>query len=150
MIKMTENNIEMQAREFAEHAHAGQFRWDGVTPYISHPDKVVELLKHWRVNNNDIIAAAYLHDVVEDTSVTHDDIEKEFGFNVRSLVRDLTFMPNIEDYHYHEMCESMTKDSAIIKLADIFANLTETSERGIGNHFLTKRLKAIAILQKII
>lgn len=140
------DNLETQAREFAEHAHAGAFRWDGVTPYITHPDKIVELLKHWRIRNPDIIAAAYLHDVVEDTSVTLDDIGNEFGFNVKMIVGELTFPPNIEDYHYHERCESMTKDTAIIKLADIFANLTEVSDRDIGHHFLTKRLKAIKIL----
>jgi (p)ppGpp synthase/HD superfamily hydrolase len=140
--------IELQAREFAEHAHKGMFRWDGKTPYITHPDKVVQILKHWRVTDPDIIVSAYLHDVVEDTSVTLDVIKNKFGLDVESIVLELTFPPNIEDYHYHERCESLTKKASIIKLADIIANLTEFGGNGLSNNFIKKRLKAISILQK--
>lgn len=141
-------NIEMQAREFAEHAHAGQFRWDGKTPYITHPDRIVELLRHWRIDDGNMLAAAYLHDVVEDTSVTLEDIKNEFNSTVAELVNELTFPEKVSDGEYHDRCEKMSEDASIIKLADIFANLTEISIKGIGGHFIKKRMKAIALLQK--
>lgn len=144
------DNLETQAREFAEHAHEGQTRWDGRTPYITHPDRLVELLTHWRVTDNRVKAAAYLHDVVEDTSVTIEDIEGQFNSIVARLVSELTFPDKITDEEYWERCALMSPDAAKIKLADIFANLTEIGGKGIGEHFLKKRLKAIKIISELI
>lgn len=136
----------IRAEDFAKKAHEGQTRWDG-SPYWKHPEQVVKILESWKITNPDIIIASWLHDVLEDTKVTPDQISWEYGLNVRNIVQELTFPPNIEDYQYFERCESMSYEAAIIKIADILANITDISGKK-GKHFVEKRLKALAILQK--
>lgn len=75
-----------KARKFAENAHRGQFRKTGNLPYIVHPDRVAEMLEKAGAND-ELVCAGYLHDVVEDTPVGIDEIEKEFGAKVADLVR---------------------------------------------------------------
>ncbi len=57
------------AEQIARDAHSGQFRRDGVTPYIVHPESVAS-----RVNTPEEKATAWLHDVLEDTSVSQQDL----------------------------------------------------------------------------
>ena len=68
------------AYEFAKNAHEGQFRVSG-QPYIIHPTQVAGTLATLRLDP-DTVAAGYLHDTVEDTPVTNDDIKEKFGKDV--------------------------------------------------------------------
>ena len=81
----------------AAEAHAGQFRddeRDGVRlPYIVHPLAVLATLWRWGAASADALVAAVLHDTVEDTEVTRDRIEAEFGPRVAGIVGELTFTP---------------------------------------------------------
>lgn len=86
---MTE--LETRARVFATAAHAavGQLRKYTFEPYIVHPAEVVEILK--TVDHTpEMIAAAWLHDTVEDTGVTLELVRREFGDTVADLVGWLT------------------------------------------------------------
>lgn len=76
------------AIDFATKAHAGQMRKSGEA-YITHPLAVKKILEEWGMDEDTIIAGV-LHDVVEDTAVTLDDIKKEFGENVAFLVDGVT------------------------------------------------------------
>lgn len=77
------------ALEFATNAHEGQFRKYTNEPYIVHPIAVANLLR--RVyHTEEMLIAALLHDTVEDTPVTLDDIRAEFGDDVATLVHYLT------------------------------------------------------------
>jgi len=80
-----------KARYFATAAHAavGQKRKYSDDDYIVHPIRVANLVKQYG-GTEEMIAAAYLHDVVEDTDVTMDTITSLFGSVVASLVKDLT------------------------------------------------------------
>ena len=66
-----------RAFEFSESAHRGQFRKSG-EPYITHPLAVASILSQWRLDAQGL-AAALLHDVMEDTLVTKGELEKKFG-----------------------------------------------------------------------
>jgi (p)ppGpp synthase/HD superfamily hydrolase len=77
-----------QAYVFAKGAHEGQFRNSG-KPYIVHPLAVAHMVASYGGDEESIIAAL-LHDVVEDTEVTEDEIEKIFGKGVAQLVHGLT------------------------------------------------------------
>lgn len=80
-------NIEEKAKQFAICAHEGMVRKaDPDKPYIVHPIDVAHKLKKHGFDEN-VIAAGYLHDVVEDTSYTLEIIEKEFGRDIASLVK---------------------------------------------------------------
>lgn len=79
-------NIKKLAKEFAIDAHKGQIRKsDPEKPMIIHPINVGAILEEYGFDEN-VVAAGYLHDVVEDTKYTKEDIEKKFGEDIASLV----------------------------------------------------------------
>lgn len=80
------------ALQFAYNAHLGKFRKNGRVPYIIHPLEVMKQLSRWGITDTDIQQAALLHDVVEDTDYTYQNIEDEFGFVVAEIVKQLTFV----------------------------------------------------------
>ncbi len=81
-------DIKEKAKEFTIKAHMGQVRKNETDkPMIMHPLKVGQLLESYGYDDN-VVVAAYLHDVVEDTKYTIEDIEKEFGNDIASLVMD--------------------------------------------------------------
>lgn len=85
-------DIKQKAKKFATFAHQGQVRKaEPNVPYIVHPIGVAELLEKLGYDDN-VIAAAYLHDVVEDTDYTLDDLEKEFNSDIASLVDSVSEM----------------------------------------------------------
>lgn len=81
-------NVKEKAKLFAINAHMGQVRKsDPDKPMIIHPISVGQLLESLGYDDN-VVSAGYLHDVVEDTKYTITDIEKEFGYDIASLVMD--------------------------------------------------------------
>jgi guanosine-3',5'-bis(diphosphate) 3'-pyrophosphohydrolase len=119
------------AYDFAEKAHEGQFRKSG-EPYIIHPVATAMILAHMRIDPN-IIVAALLHDVPEDTSVTLEDIEKNFGPDIATMIRGITKLGKIkyrgvERYieNLRKMFVAMAEDIRvmIIKFADRVHNLS--------------------------
>ncbi|MEZ4665917.1 MAG: bifunctional (p)ppGpp synthetase/guanosine-3',5'-bis(diphosphate) 3'-pyrophosphohydrolase [Thermomicrobiales bacterium] len=86
----SEKSLDTVARaiEFAVEHHQGMVRRSG-EPFVLHPLEVALILARIRLDS-DTIAGALLHDLVEDTDVTYDDIEKEFGPRVSSLVNGVT------------------------------------------------------------
>ncbi len=124
-----------RAYEFARKAHEGQFR-DSGEPFFSHPTGVAEILAELEM---DVVTltAALLHDVVEDTEVTAEDIEAEFGEEVALLVNGVTKLTKIafksREEHQAEnlrkMFLAMAKDIRVIliKLADRLHNMRTLS-----------------------
>ena len=74
-----------KAIDFAQRAHRGQFRKSTQIPYIVHPLGVMEILLRNKCTT-DAVIAGILHDTIEDTPVTAEDIEKEFGTKIKYLV----------------------------------------------------------------
>ncbi len=119
------------AYEVAKTAHKDQKRVSG-DEYIIHPLKVAYIIAELRMDA-DSIAAALLHDVVEDTQVTTEQIKEKFGVNVAMLVDGLTKLGKIEYLskedqqieNYRKMFLSMAKDIRVvmIKLADRLHNM---------------------------
>ena len=85
-----EHNIIERALMFAAIAHSGQTRkGEPDKPYIVHPIAVAQILMEYGADNN-VIAAGYLHDVVEDTNFSIKDIKKHFGDDIADLVECAT------------------------------------------------------------
>jgi guanosine-3',5'-bis(diphosphate) 3'-pyrophosphohydrolase len=79
------------AEEFASWKHRHQFRRDGVTPYVQHPKGVLAILRdEFGVTDIDTLAAALLHDTIEDTTTDYDEVCERFGRRVAELVAVLT------------------------------------------------------------
>lgn len=86
------------AATYATNAHKGQKRKYTGEDYITHPMAVANLLKdHYKDTTEDMFMAALLHDTVEDTEATHEEIEKFFGDEVARLVKGLTDTAKPED-----------------------------------------------------
>ena len=121
----------VEAYRFSEQAHRGQLRLSG-EPYVTHPLAVAGALAEWRMDAQ-AIAAALLHDVMEDTSVSKAKIARRFGKQVAELVDGLSKLEKIEFQSYQEaqaenfrkMLMAMARDLRIvlIKLADRLHNL---------------------------
>lgn len=138
----------MRALDFMKKAHEGQTRWDG-SPYWKHPEQVANILKSWKIDDPNVIIAAYLHDVLEDTKVTYNEICMEYGFKVVGLVQELTFPKNVSDSDYFEQCYLMSNEAKLIKIADILSNITDISSNK-SHKFTKKRLEALNVLTESI
>jgi guanosine-3',5'-bis(diphosphate) 3'-pyrophosphohydrolase len=120
-----------EAYHFSDAAHHGQLRKSG-EPYISHPVAVAEILSQWQLDAQ-TLCAALLHDVVEDTEVSTDDISKRFGKPVADLVDGVSKLDRIEFQsqqdaqaeNFRKMLLAMARDVRVmlIKLADRLHNM---------------------------
>ncbi|MEJ5211248.1 MAG: bifunctional (p)ppGpp synthetase/guanosine-3',5'-bis(diphosphate) 3'-pyrophosphohydrolase [Burkholderiales bacterium] len=120
-----------KAYQFSKQAHEGQFRKSG-EPYISHPVAVASLLAKWHLDAQ-ALCAALLHDVVEDTQVSQEEIAAQFGKSVAELVDGVSKLDKIEfqtEAHqqaenFRKMLLAMARDVRVIliKLADRLHNM---------------------------
>lgn len=120
-----------KAYSFSEHAHEGQIRRSGEA-YISHPLSVAAILADLHLDL-DTIATGLLHDTVEDTVATMDDIKREFGEVIAHLVDGVTKISQMKFKNSHEkqgenirkMIVAMGKDVRVVlvKLADRMHNM---------------------------
>lgn len=114
-----------RAYKFAEAAHKGQKRRSG-DPYITHPVAVGRILLELNMSA-EMIAAAMLHDVAEDTEITLDEIEAEFGSEVRFLVEAVSNLRKIDfsTYSTQEEAEAAKNQSKNESLRDLFLAMAE-------------------------
>jgi GTP diphosphokinase / guanosine-3',5'-bis(diphosphate) 3'-diphosphatase len=130
---LTENDATLIRRAYAiaQEAHEGQKRVSG-EPYIEHPVEVANILLGLRLDVASI-AAALLHDVVEDTSITKEQVEQAFGREVAHLVDGVTKLSALEAQTkeeaqvgtYRKMFIAMADDPRVVlvKLADRLHNM---------------------------
>ncbi len=127
----------MQAYTLADNAHKGQMRSSG-DPYISHPIAVASILLDYCMDT-DTICAALLHDVVEDTDTSLDDLKRKFGEDVALLVDGVTKIGQVplnskeeqQAENIRKILMAMSKDIRviIIKLADRLHNMRTLDAR---------------------
>ncbi len=120
-----------EAYQFSDAAHEGQQRASG-EPYISHPLAVAEILADWQLDAQALMAAL-LHDVVEDTTVSKEEIGTRFGKPVAELVDGVSKLDRIEFQsqadaqaeNFRKMLLAMARDVRVIliKLADRLHNM---------------------------
>lgn len=121
------------AYDFAKQAHEGQLRKDG-RPYFTHPKRVANLVRQYKGDSNEIeslVAAAYCHDLLEDTQITYYDLVNAFGYCVASLVMELTTNPEMKcgvgskkEYLSYKL-RHMTHWALVIKLCDRLDNISD-------------------------
>ena len=119
-----------KAADFAAKAHEGTFRKGSRIPYIYHPMEVA-LIVAQMTDDREVIAAAYLHDVLEDTSVTQEDIQEAFGSRILSLVQaeteDKTRTWQERKATTVEHLAEASREIKILTLGDKLSNLRSTA-----------------------
>lgn len=145
-----------RAAAFAKAAHKkiDQRRKYTNEPYIVHPQAVAGLVES--VTTDEVmIAAAWLHDVVEDTSVTIGDVEKAFGQEVASLVDDLTDVARPEDGNRAARTAKNRDHTAAadpraktVKLADVIHNISDIAQAnpGYAPKYIAEKEQLIEVL----
>jgi len=121
-----------EAASFAARMHAGQLRHDGQTPYFAHPVRVAMTLRDlFGCDDEDAIAAALLHDVIEDTGADYDDLLERFGVVVADAVaemtKDMRLREDIREPAYDKGLLEGGWRGRLIKLADVHDNLCDLS-----------------------
>lgn len=147
--------MEEEAFEFARKAHGEQQRKYNEEFYIEHPKRVAEIVKTVP-HTTEMICAAYLHDVVEDTPVSIEDIQRKFGRNIASLVNELTDEYEKKNYpHLNrrqrkqkevERQANISPEAKTIKLADVIDNTRDILENDPG--FARKYIREMEALTR--
>ena len=131
-------DIVSKALEYASAKHKGQFRnGSGHVAYISHPVEVAVMIKQWNGWDDNTVAAALLHDTIEDTDATYEDILTEFGEEVDEMVRYCTELSTksegsratrkkIDREHYARG----PRGSQVIKVCDAIHNMSTLQGKG--------------------
>ena len=151
-------NLEQRAEAFAVEAHEriGQKRKYTGEPYWHHPRAVVALVKSVP-HDEAMLAAAWLHDVVEDTALTFHDVEREFGKDVAMLVCELTDVSKLSDGNRKVRkaldCDHLANASTraqTIKLADLIDNSRSIVARdpGFARVYLAEKRELLGVLTR--
>jgi len=153
---MAETELVRRALAFATLAHGDQKRKYTGEMYIVHPVEVMEIVK--TVPHDDaMLAAALLHDVVEDTDVTLEEIRSSFGDDVASLVDDLTDVSRPEDGNRkarkaldREHSARSSARAQTVKLADLISNSSDILENDpkFAKVFLAEKELLLEVLTK--
>jgi (p)ppGpp synthase/HD superfamily hydrolase len=124
-----DRSVVLDALAFSAKRHEGQMRKGG-SPYIIHPVRIANiLLGEWGMKNPEVITAALLHDVIEDTPTTIKEVKDTFGDHVGKLVDGMTMWKGSETYEIY--CKRVSRGSEelrFIKCADSLDNLRSWHE----------------------
>ena len=120
----------IQATNFAAIKHKDQRRKDASkTPYINHPIEVMTLLSKSGVTDVNTLMAGVLHDTIEDTQTSYEEIKEMFGENAANIVQECTddkSLPKVERKQLQiEHAKVASMSAQMVKLADKFSNLKD-------------------------
>lgn len=119
-----------RAALYASKKHRGQKRGDGKTPYIQHPIAVAKILHDEAgVRDDTTVLAALLHDTIEDTDATYDELAELFGRDVANIVSEVTNPPGVDRAEKQRFqiarAPNLSARARDLKLADKIANLRD-------------------------
>jgi (p)ppGpp synthase/HD superfamily hydrolase len=127
----------LDAVAFASQAHQHEKRKDGKTPYSSHVFRVCLVVRHvFGISDDDVLAAALLHDTIEDTPKDYDDIAERFGTTiadyVAALTKDMRKPDDVREAEYRNKLARSPWQVKVCKLADVYDNLIDSAHLSDG------------------
>jgi guanosine-3',5'-bis(diphosphate) 3'-pyrophosphohydrolase len=139
-----------RAASAAARFHQGQMRKDGRTPYIAHPFRVAMTVRDvFGVDDHVAVAAALLHDVIEDTTADYDDVEQEFGADtarvVASLTKDMRMPEAAREAAYDSQLARAPWQARLVKLADVYDNVSDCLDGAMRKKAAEKARRAVAL-----
>jgi guanosine-3',5'-bis(diphosphate) 3'-pyrophosphohydrolase len=135
----------LKALAFAANKHRDQRRKDAqASPYINHPIALADVLVNEAgVTDVEVLCAALLHDTIEDTETTPEELEREFGRGIAAIVLELTDNKMLKKGTRKRMqiahAASASREAKLVKLADKICNLRDISARPPANWDLGRR-----------
>lgn len=135
----------LKALSFAAHKHRDQRRKDaGASPYINHPIALADLLANEAgVSDIEVLCAALLHDTIEDTETTPQELEREFGPKIVSIVLEVTDNTMLRKRTRKRMqiehAANVSRQAKLVKLADKTCNLRDVNARPPADWDLSRR-----------
>ena len=150
------NQLILKAAHFAAQKHRDQRRKDeDASPYINHPISVAKIISEiGYIEASEILAAALLHDTIEDTETTVDELIDNFGERVCSLVQEVTddkSLPKMERKQRQiEHAKEISEGAALIKLGDKISNVTDITNTPPIDWDSNRRLEYFEWAEKVI
>jgi guanosine-3',5'-bis(diphosphate) 3'-pyrophosphohydrolase len=146
----------LKAIAFAAEKHSGQRRKDvEASPYINHPIAVAAVLAtEGEVFDEVILVAAALHDTVEDTKTTFEELEEHFGLEVTDLVRELTDDKSLEKMERKRLQIEHAAQSSVrakqLKIADKICNIRDVTVSPPADWSLERRGEYLRWSEKVV
>ena len=125
----------LKALAFAAHKHREQRRKDAeASPYINHPIALADaLVNEGGITDVEVLCAALLHDTVEDTATTHEELLDAFGSRIARIVAEVTDDKRLAKAERKrlqiEHAPHISREAKLVKLADKLCNLRDVAER---------------------
>jgi len=138
-------DVVLKAVEFAAHKHRNQRRKDAqASPYINHPIALAQILRvEDGVDDPAVIAAALLHDTVEDTDTSYQELRGQFGAKVADIVAEVTDTKWLQKGSRKRLqiskASKSTEGAKLVKLADKIANLRDIIASPPADWSLTRK-----------
>jgi (p)ppGpp synthase/HD superfamily hydrolase len=154
---MSRDDLTERARRFAQQAHEGQVRRYTGEPYVAHAERVAMAVARL-TGDPEVIAAAFLHDVLEDTNTTQETLEALFGGRVAGIVVELTNVYTAERFPTINRAQrkglerlrlATTSEAArLIKREDVRDNLPsiERHDQKFAMHYRAEAAALLAVL----
>lgn len=145
-----------RALDFAAKKHENQRRKDAAgTPYINHPIAVARtLLDVGGIDDPAMLAAALLHDTVEDTNTTFEELRLEFGADVESLVREMTDDKSLPKQVRKELqvehADGLSTAAKQLKLCDKICNVLDVTHNPATGWSTERRLEYLDWTERVI
>ena len=134
-----------RALAFAAHKHRDQRRKDAeASPYINHPIALAEVLVHeGGIDDPVVLAAALLHDTLEDTETTRDELRAAFGEEIAAIVAEVSDDKTLEKAERKQLqiehASALSPGARLVKLADKTCNLRDVADRPPAGWDLPRR-----------
>ncbi len=144
-MEVNELGAVIRAMAFAAHKHRDQRRKDiHASPYINHPIALANVLANEaEITDIEVLCAAILHDTVEDSETTPEELEEAFGRPVREIVEDVTDDKTLDKAERKrrqiEHAAHASNKAKLVKLADKICNLRDVSTNPPANWSLQRR-----------
>jgi guanosine-3',5'-bis(diphosphate) 3'-pyrophosphohydrolase len=153
-----ENDLKLilKALEFSARKHKNQRRKDvEASPYINHPISLANILcNEAHVTDVNVICGALLHDTIEDTETEPEELQDEFGVEIKDIVMDVTDDTSL---HRHERKQAqidhaphISREAKLVKLADKISNLRDVSSNPPPSWSLDRRQEYFEWAKKVI